>query len=96
MRPNQCVACQGRDLYHTFIEAENKGGVVIRLGLSGRVAAKCSVCLSCGHIAPYLDSGELDTVRAWKKKARKVRAKKAKSAVAVLAAGTVARKRQAP
>jgi hypothetical protein len=77
MRPNRCFACQGRDLYHTIMDAESKSCVVVRVGLFGRVAAKCSVCLSCGFIVPYLDTDELDKVRAWKKRTRKTKTRKA-------------------
>jgi hypothetical protein len=48
-------------------------GVILRVGLAGRVLARCSVCLSCGFIAPYLDASELDKLRAWKRKARKAK-----------------------
>jgi hypothetical protein len=41
----------------------------------GSVPGKCSVCLSCGSNAPYLDSVELEKVRTWKKK-KKVRSVK--------------------
>jgi hypothetical protein len=71
MRPDQCIACQGRDLYHTTIDIESNSGIVIRLGLSGKVLARCSICLACGTIATYLDSSELDKVRVWKKKKKK-------------------------
>jgi len=54
------------------MEVENCG-LVLRIGLLGRVLVKCSVCLSCGSIIPYLDSAELDKLRAWKKKVRKAK-----------------------
>jgi hypothetical protein len=69
MRPTQCSVCQSRDLYHTTMEADNSG-VILRVGLAGQVLARCSVCLSCGFIAPYLEAGELEKLRAWKRKAR--------------------------
>jgi hypothetical protein len=73
MRPSHCVACQRRDLYHTTIEVES-GGIILRIGLSGKVLIKCSVCLSCRAIAPYIEAGELDKLRSWKKQARKAKA----------------------
>ena len=76
MRPNRCMACQGRDLYHTTMDAESKSSVFVRIGLSGNVAARCSVCLSCGYVATYLESGELDQVRTWKKRTRKTKVKR--------------------
>jgi hypothetical protein len=30
------------------------------------VAVKCTVCLSCGFVAPYVGQGDLKKVRAWK------------------------------
>jgi hypothetical protein len=72
VRPNQCIACQSRDLYHTTMEVDNSG-VILRIGLAGQVLIKCSVCLSCGAIIPYLEASELDKLRAWKRKARKTK-----------------------
>jgi hypothetical protein len=54
------------------MEADGSG-VILRVGLAGRVLARCSVCLSCGFIAPYLDASELEKLRAWKRKARKAK-----------------------
>jgi hypothetical protein len=62
----------GHDLYHTTLEADGSG-VILRVGLAGRVLARCSVCLTCGFIAPYLEASELDKLRAWKRKARKAK-----------------------
>jgi hypothetical protein len=72
MRPTQCSVCQGHDLYHTTLEADGSG-VILRVGLAGQVLARCSVCLTCGFIAPYLEASELDKLRAWKRKARKAK-----------------------
>jgi hypothetical protein len=30
------------------------------------VAVKCTVCLSCGFVAPYVGEDDLKKVRAWK------------------------------
>ena len=73
MRPDQCVACERRDLYHTTMEVDNSG-ISLRVGLAGKALIKCSVCLSCGAIIPYLEASELDKLRAWKKKARRTKA----------------------
>ncbi len=41
MRPDQCVACQRRDIYHTTMEVDS-GGMLLRDGLSGEVLIKGS------------------------------------------------------
>jgi len=44
-------------------------GVRLRRGFLRSVPVNAAVCLSCGSITPYLESGDLDKVRAWKAKA---------------------------
>jgi hypothetical protein len=69
MRPNQCTACKGNDIYHTTMEAI--GGVLLRLGFLRSVPVQGAVCLSCGAIIPYLESEHLDKLRASKAEATK-------------------------
>jgi hypothetical protein len=70
MGPNQCPSCHGSDLYffsgYGPIELMAGSGehVEIPLSSSGQMRVKCSVCLSCGFVAPYLERADLERLRA--------------------------------
>jgi hypothetical protein len=65
MQPKKCTACGGTDFDHDRF----------RTGLAAfprtfanvffeSVLAKCSVCLSCGCVAVYVDDATLEKLRA--------------------------------
>jgi hypothetical protein len=69
MRPSQCPSCHGSDLYwfHGYGPIELRAGgerVEIRLSRFDELSVKCSVCLSCGFVAPYLERADLERLRA--------------------------------
>jgi hypothetical protein len=77
MKPDRCLACQSRDLYHT--DNVGDGGLVLRpakllwIGPFRAVLTKCVVCLSCGFVAPYIGAGDRERVRGWKAKEKEKR-----------------------
>lgn len=68
MGPSQCPSCHGTDLYwflgQDLLElwAHNER-VAIPLSSSESMPVKCSVCLSCGFVAPYLARADLERLR---------------------------------
>jgi hypothetical protein len=70
MGPNQCPSCRGGDLHffsgHGPIELMAGSGehVGIPLSSSDQMRVICSVCLSCGFVAPYLERADLERLRA--------------------------------
>ena len=69
MNTTTCMRCQSSDLYN----AEMTYNVGLTKGKSlwsswTFIPVQCTVCLSCGFIAPYVAPAELEKVRAWKAK----------------------------
>jgi hypothetical protein len=61
MNLGQCLACRGVDLHQ--VTMSGMGPVGLKGGaFEGTGPVKCSVCLSCGFIAPYVDGLTLRTV----------------------------------
>jgi len=48
----------------TYLSLRKGERVTIPLSFSDRLPVKCSVCLSCGFVAPYLARAELERLRA--------------------------------
>jgi hypothetical protein len=69
MGPSQWPSCHSADLYRLVgydligLWAHSER-VTIPLSFSDRLPVKCSVCLSCGFVAPYLARAELERLRA--------------------------------
>jgi hypothetical protein len=62
-----CMNCQGTDMYNTQMStpvriSKNKSFWVNLMS----VPVECTVCLSCGFIAPHVDPAGLEKLRAWK------------------------------
>lgn len=72
MKPIQCVACQGRDLYQP--ETGGDEGVTLRPvnpfsqvwpPFQTSVKLRFVVCLSCGFVTPHVDDDGLARIRSW-------------------------------
>ena len=67
MQPSKCTACGGtefdHDQFRTGLPAFPR---TVRNIFVGSVLGKCSVCLSCGFVAIYVDDGTLEKLRARK------------------------------
>jgi hypothetical protein len=65
MQPKKCTACGGtefdHDRFRTGLAAFPRTVANI---FFGSVLAKCSVCLSCGAVAVYVDDATLEVLRA--------------------------------
>jgi len=72
MKPIKCIACGSEDLYHAqklnVVGHIRPAWTVIRLAFMQWATVQCSVCLSCGCVAPYLDDGVLKAFRTAKRK----------------------------
>ena len=73
MGPSQCPSCHGTDLYwfldYDLIDLRaHSERVTIPLSFSDSLPVKCSVCLSCGFVAPYLARADLERLRAHRAK----------------------------
>ena len=65
MNITNCMNCQSGDLYGA--EMSRHSIVQSSKGFWPRyVRVQCTVCLSCGFIAPYLAPADVEKVRAWK------------------------------
>jgi hypothetical protein len=66
MPPTKCIACGGDDLYQAqrmSLFGNLSHWVIIRIALGRGADVKCSVCLSCGFVSPYLDDAALKSFR---------------------------------
>jgi hypothetical protein len=66
MRTKKCLMCQGEHFYSGRLETTGSlgnGEVSIQLGIFHNVPVDCTVCLTCGFVAPYVDHGGLVAIR---------------------------------
>ena len=72
MKLDQCIACHGTELHQVSMTA-GMWTVGLKGGSFESAPVKCSVCLSCGFVAHYVDGMSTRTVRLWKKAAERKR-----------------------
>ena len=78
MKLDQCISCHGTEL-HQVSMTSGMWAVGLKGGsFESAAPVKCSVCLSCGFIAPYVDEMTTRTVRLWKKAAERKAERKRK------------------
>ena len=73
LEPQRFLTLHGTDLYwfldYDLIDLRaHSERVTIPLSFSDSLPVKCSVCLSCGFVAPYLARADLERLRAHRAK----------------------------
>jgi hypothetical protein len=64
---SKCAWCDGTDLMEDALSAHN--GVVIGRDYKGQfewVLVRCSICLTCGGVFPYVDDMAVAQLRTWR------------------------------
>ena len=68
MNLEMCTMCQSHDVYVGKMSPQVRVLKPHSIWLDFGATVNCTVCLSCGFVAPYVGEDDLKKIRAWKAK----------------------------